>query len=249
MRPVTEPSPAGNATFTNWPYAPHVAIYLVRVALTDRPGALGSVASRIGSVRGDVIGVEIVERAGGRAVDEFVVELPEGANTSLLRSEVEEVDGAAVVDIRPLPGGRQVGHHHSRRAGYEAAAGLMAATGPSDVLRLLATTGRQELEADWAAVVDVGESCVRAADGTPPGTDWLTTSAAAVRIGAEDAVVDVAASRLAAWDLVLLVGRPGSTFSPGERLLVRSLATLADARWAQLSPSGDRPAGRPAVPS
>ena len=223
-----------------------MAVFVVRVALTDRPGALGSVASRIGSVRGDVIGVEIVERADGRAVDEFVVEVPEEANVSLLRAEVEEVDGAVVVDIRPLPGGRQVGHHHSRRAAYDAASSLVAAAGPQEVLRLLAVTARNELEADWAAVVDVGDGCVVASEGRCPGAGWLTEYAAGIRVGAEGDTPDLAASSLGAWDLVLVVGRPGWAMNEGERLLVQSLAALADARWAQLArPPG--PTGRPAV--
>src|SRR5258708_2115710 len=50
--------------------------FVVRVWLPDRPGALGAVASRIGSVRGDLTGIEILERGGGRAIDELIVELP-----------------------------------------------------------------------------------------------------------------------------------------------------------------------------
>ena len=49
---------------------------LVRVWLPDRPGALGNVAARIGSVRGDIVGVDILEREGGVAIDEFAVDLP-----------------------------------------------------------------------------------------------------------------------------------------------------------------------------
>ena len=39
-----------------------MATYVVRIWLPDRPGALGAVASRIGAVRGDLIGVDILER-------------------------------------------------------------------------------------------------------------------------------------------------------------------------------------------
>ena len=45
--------------------------YVVRVWVPDRPGALGAIASRIGAVRGDLIGVDILERGGGRAIDEL----------------------------------------------------------------------------------------------------------------------------------------------------------------------------------
>ena len=48
---------------------------LVRVWLPDRPGALGLVASRIGSVDGDIVGIDVLEQGDGVAVDEFAVEL------------------------------------------------------------------------------------------------------------------------------------------------------------------------------
>src|SRR2546423_2881451 len=77
--------------------------YVVRVWVPDRPGALGAVASRIGAVRGDVVGIDILERGGGRAIDELVVDVPEAALVPLLLSEVGEVDGVDVEDIRPAP--------------------------------------------------------------------------------------------------------------------------------------------------
>ena len=42
------------------------------------PRCAGQVASRIGAVRGDVVGIDILERGGGRAIDELVVDLPDG---------------------------------------------------------------------------------------------------------------------------------------------------------------------------
>src|SRR5256885_6939794 len=76
--------------------------YVVRVWLPDRPGALGAVASRIGAVRGDVEGIEILERGGGRAVDDLVVALPEPELVDLLIAEVGQVDGVDVEDVRAL---------------------------------------------------------------------------------------------------------------------------------------------------
>ena len=67
--------------------------YVVRVWLPDRPGALGQVASRIGAVRGDVTGIDILERGAGRAIDELVVELPDDELLPLLIDEIGQVDG------------------------------------------------------------------------------------------------------------------------------------------------------------
>ena len=74
--------------------------YVVRIALPDRPGALGLVASRIGAVGGDIVAINILERQGGQAVDEFVVEIGGHHLIELLQSEIHEVDGASVLEIR-----------------------------------------------------------------------------------------------------------------------------------------------------
>ncbi|MGH9269291.1 MAG: amino acid-binding protein, partial [Acidimicrobiales bacterium] len=78
--------------------------YVVRVWIPDRPGALGAVASRIGAVRGDVVGIDILERGAGVAVDELVVMLPDDDLVALLISEIGQVDGVVVEDLRPAPG-------------------------------------------------------------------------------------------------------------------------------------------------
>jgi ACT domain-containing protein len=77
-----------------------VAGYVVRIALPDRPGALGLVASRIGAVGGDIVAINILERDEGQAVDEFVVEIGGHHLVDLLESEIHEVDGVAVLEIR-----------------------------------------------------------------------------------------------------------------------------------------------------
>src|SRR4029453_812232 len=76
--------------------------FVLRVWVPDRPGALGAVASRIGAVRGDVVGIDILERGAGRAIDELVVELPSEDLVPLLVAEVNQVDGVDVEDVRPV---------------------------------------------------------------------------------------------------------------------------------------------------
>jgi ACT domain-containing protein len=77
-----------------------MAGYIVRIALPDRPGALGLVASRIGAVGGDIVAINILERNGGNAVDEFVIEMGGQHLIELLQSEIHEVDGVTVLEIR-----------------------------------------------------------------------------------------------------------------------------------------------------
>ncbi len=94
----------GNHAFTRRTYPVSMATFLLRVELPDRPGALGAVASRIGAVRGDLIAVEVVGHRDGKAVDEFVIELADEEHLSLLLSEVAEVDGVSLQDVRPVSG-------------------------------------------------------------------------------------------------------------------------------------------------
>ena len=81
-----------------------MATFVLRVWIPDRPGALGAVASRIGSVKADVIGIDIIERGAGRAIDDLVIELPDAELVDLLLAEIAQVDGVDVEDIRELDG-------------------------------------------------------------------------------------------------------------------------------------------------
>ena len=66
----------------------------MRIWLPDAPGVLGAVAAEIGAVRGNVVGLEVLEREAGVAIDELVVELPD---------EPEAVE-AACRGVRNVPG-------------------------------------------------------------------------------------------------------------------------------------------------
>src|SRR3954465_5626771 len=76
----------------------------VRVWVPDRPGALGAVASRIGAVRGDLVGIDILETGAGRAIDELAVVLPEARLVPLLVQGGGEVDGVDVEEVRAVEG-------------------------------------------------------------------------------------------------------------------------------------------------
>ncbi len=64
-------------------------------------------ASRIGPVGADIVSIDILSRSEGAAIDDFVVELDPGDTlVGLLRSEIHEVDGAAVERSRRVAGAR-----------------------------------------------------------------------------------------------------------------------------------------------
>ena len=75
---------------------------VVRVWLADRPGSLGEVATKIGEVGGDLVGVDILERNGARAVDELTVELTDGCSAESLAEALSQLCGVEVEDLRHL---------------------------------------------------------------------------------------------------------------------------------------------------
>ena len=80
-------------------------MYLMRVALPDRPGSLGAVASAMGSVGGDINAVEIVEKGDGVVVDDFIVDLPPGRLPETIITACHRLEGVRVEWISRYPEG------------------------------------------------------------------------------------------------------------------------------------------------
>jgi hypothetical protein len=209
--------------------------YVVRVWVPDRPGALGAVASRVGAVRGDLVGIDILERGAGRAIDELVVDLPDESLVPLLVDEISQVDGVDVEDVRPAAVAPD-----PRLDALEAAALLVEETSPDGLLSTLAEHAKRDFEAEWAAVVgaDGGEALTSVGDAPPAG--WLAAfvegsrSSEMVAAG-ECGPDDVAWTTLASGNLSLVVGRRGRPFRARERRQLAAVARIADRRWAEIS--------------
>jgi hypothetical protein len=78
-------------------------VFLVRVNLPDRPGSLGAVATAFGTVKADIVAVEIVEKYEGYAVDDFMLELPQGTPPDALYSACASLEGVEVVWVSYYP--------------------------------------------------------------------------------------------------------------------------------------------------
>jgi hypothetical protein len=207
-----------------------MATFLLRVWLPDRPGALGAIASRIGAVKGDVIGIDILERGGGRVIDEVVVELPSADLVPLLLQEIVEVDGVDVEDIRPVDGG--VPDH--RLDALETAAGLVDERDPEALCRALVTHAHHDFEADWVAIVREGDVAVAVGDDAPEPA-WLAAFVAGARTAANGAgPSDVAWAEMPRTGMVLVLGRDGRAFRARERRQAAALSRIADTRLADL---------------
>ena len=53
-----------------------MAIFRVQIALPDRPGSLGAVASAIGFAGGDIRGLVVLRSEDGRGIDDITVAIP-----------------------------------------------------------------------------------------------------------------------------------------------------------------------------
>ena len=124
---------------------------MVRVWLPDRPGALGAVASRIGAVRGDVIGIDILERGGGRAVDELTVDAARRRRWSTSSSTEIGAGRRGRRRGRPAPHRRRAPTGPWRRSRSAARASWRSTT-PTTCCASLCRVTRELTDADWVAV-------------------------------------------------------------------------------------------------
>jgi hypothetical protein len=203
-----------------------VHTYVVRVWVPDRPGALGQVASRIGAVRGDVIGIDILERGGGKAVDELVVTLPSDDLVPLLVTEIGEVDDVDVEEVRLVDATRP----EAALVALEAAARLVE-TEPAKRIDRLCGEVLDLVEGEWACVVSLEAQETLVELGDCPSAGWLVAFVAGSRhLAPHDqhaaAPSDLAWSVLDGQGLAVAAGRVRS-FRARERQQMALLARVA----------------------
>lgn len=218
--------------------------YVVRVWLPDRPGAFGAVASRIGAVGGDIVGIDILERGAGRAIDEIHIELPDddASRVLLLAREIAQVDGVDVEDIRPTDGASLP---DARVDALETAALLVGQTSPEALLEAACVHAQHDFAAGWVAVVDTAQVTTLARRGQAPPAPWL---AAFVAGGATSASVaagesgpdDIAWAPFEGTDLAIILGRDRRPLRARERRQLAALARIASVRHRELQGTRSR---------
>ena len=185
--------------------APSASVHvLVRVWLPDRPGALGLVASRIGAVRGDIIGVDVLERGTDVAVDEFAVDLPGPDLVSTLVREIEEVDGASVEEL------------HAALVAQTNREFLADWTALVNGTRVLAQAGEQTPSPDVLEALVAGTSASSLVSGGVTGPE------------------DLAVAAFTDHEAALLLGRAGHPLRRRERGQLLALVRIAERAWQLL---------------
>jgi hypothetical protein len=120
----------------------------VRVTLPDRPGALGQVARTLGVAGADIVQVVVLERLGGRAVDDFTVVWPGAARVERLLAGLAAIPGVQVDGVWKAIGAPVNG-------GHDAELLAQVAANPADGLATLVDAVPGLLAADWAAAAVV----------------------------------------------------------------------------------------------
>jgi hypothetical protein len=202
---------------------------IMRVWLPDRPGALGQVASRIGSVRGDVLGIEILEVGAGRVIDELVVALPDHGLVDLMVNEVHAIDGVSVEYVRPVDGS----HSDAGLLALSLAAEL-AETDDDQRLAVLADGVARLTESDWSIVVSDGASV--ASCGETPTADWIASLlTGSSHLGDQHAAAsDMFWADLPVAGMWVAAGREGRPVHDRERIRLDLFARIADALMVEL---------------
>ena len=78
-----------------------MALFQLNVALPDRPGSLGLLASAIGAAGGDIRALAVVKAEGGKGYDDITVAIPGNDPTDLL-NVLGAIGGVEVISIYPL---------------------------------------------------------------------------------------------------------------------------------------------------
>ncbi len=203
--------------------------YLIRVKLPDRPGALGAVASRIGSVGGDVVSIDILQRDNGIVVDELGVGLANDNLIGLVRDEILEVDGVSIESVRAVEGA--IPDRHTEL--LDVAAELFKQRSRAGLLEVLTARVRRSLAADFSAVVEADGSGIVISEGERDQGDWpelvdLAPSGLGERL-------DLAVAPMVHASKILIVGRGDPVLRDRERRWISTMAELADYGWQDLS--------------
>jgi hypothetical protein len=133
----------------------------LRVRLPDRPGSLGQVARTLGVTGADIVQMVVLERVGGRAVDDFTVIWPAAAPADRILAGLGAIPGVAVEGVWRSVGSPAIGGADAELVGQVAA-------NPEDGVATLVDAVPGLLSADWAAALLVPADW--ASTGEDPGS-------------------------------------------------------------------------------
>lgn len=204
-------------------------VFLIRVSLPDRPGALGAVASAMGTAGADIHAVEIVGREHGRVIDDFMVSLPTGTMPDSAVSACTSLPDVQVLWCSRYPGG----------AGLESDVEVLERmlADPEQGPEILTEAAPSVFHCHWAVLVRVADRTVQ--HSTPLAPDLSREGLDQLGEFRECHTKELPAGWIPQWvettvgvvpvgrDLAVVVGRHGGPeFLTAEMARLRYLATL-----------------------
>jgi hypothetical protein len=202
-----------------------VPSYLLRIELVDRPGSLGALALALGSVGADILSLDVVDRGGGYAIDDLVIELPPGAMPDTLITAAEALRGVRVDSVRPHTGLLEA-HRELELLDHVA-----AAADNETRLQVLVDEAPKVLRVSWCTVLRSSQEELQRLAGSPGSPEtkadsapWLPIERAAtldhtaewVPQAWRDMDTTMVAAPLGDPHTAVVLGRPGPEFRPSE---------------------------------
>jgi hypothetical protein len=137
---------------------------LIRLIIDDRPGSLALATAAIARVGGNILAMDVIDREGATAVDDFIVQL-ETAMPDQVAEALGREDGIVVDCVRETP---QAELHRE----LEAISTL--ATSPRPSLDLLARLVPAIVMCDWAVIISSAGSgvAITHASANGPRVRW-----------------------------------------------------------------------------
>ncbi|MGY1746677.1 ACT domain-containing protein [Blastococcus sp. SYSU D00695] len=218
--------------------------YLLRLVVPDRPGTLGAVATALGTAGIDIVSLDVLERGGGVAVDDIIVDLPPDRLPDSLITAARSVEGVQVESLRPYPGALDT---HRELELLEA----LSRAAEGTAVKLLAAELPRVFTSGWAAVLVAGDGAceVAAASDAAPGFEgmappWLPLEAPRLLPSEDDwlperwreMAIEMMATPFGSPRTAVVIGRSGGpAFRRSELLRLVHLAGIA-ATVAHLPP-------------
>ena len=224
--------------------------YLLRLVVPDRPGILGAVATTLGQAGVDIVSLDVLERGGGVAVDDIVVQLPPDRLPDSLITAAQAVPGVQVESLRPFSGALDT--HRELDLLESLARAATTPPEPSLAVKLLAAELPRVFHGGWAAVLHRTPEGVEvpAASEAAPAFEglvlpWLPLPAPRLLPSEEewlpprwqDMAIEMMATPYGSPDSAIVLGRSGGpAFRRSELLRLVHLTGIA-ATVAQLPPA------------
>ncbi len=205
-------------------------MFLLRIALPDRPGSLGAVATAMGTVGADISAVEIVEKYEGFAIDDFMLELPGGVQPDSLITACTSVTGVEVVWLS----------HYPEQWGLQGDVDVLnhMTEYPERAEEILTLESPEVFRVNWAVLIDRDTHAILAKTDLAPDLDAAGIEAlGALDVLRSDELPDgwmdgwsgtlVAVAPFRSAASIIIARRGGPEFLKSELARLRHLAALA----------------------